>query len=403
MEVSDLLFAAFALAAALVGGKLAKFAHLPNVTGYLILGLLVGPGCFDILHQQVIDTFSIVTDVALMFIAFSIGAEFEWKFLRKVGKAPIVIGVCEGLGATFLVDLVLILVGTPLPLSLALGAIASATAAASTMMVVKQYKTKGPLTSTLLPVVALDDAVALISYGISMAVATILTSGAQGNLALSLAKPLLEIVVSLSIGAVLGFGLAFLCKIFTGSGNRLACTLMMLFFCLGICDYYDLSTLLACMMLGAIFANASSVANKIFEPVDKLTPPIYMVFFILSGASLKLSVIPTVGLIGIIYIVVRVCGKSRGAYLAATACKCDPQVRKWMGLTLVPQEGVAIGLATLAQAALPEYGETIRTVVLCGIVVYELVGPMITRFALSQAGELTAKPGKTVKRTFKEC
>lgn len=392
MSTFDLLFAALALAAALAGSKLAKVCKLPNVTGYLVLGILVGPYCFNLLHQEYIDTFSIITDVALVFIAFTIGAEFELKFLRKVGKAPIVIGIMEGLTATILVDIILLLIGTEVPMALCIGAIASATAAASTMMVVKQYKCKGPLTNTLLPVVAIDDAVALICYGVSLAIAKLVSGGLGENVALSIAKPFIEIIVSLLFGAALGFVLSLLCKLFTGRGNRLACTLATLFFCLGICDKFEMSTLLACMMLGAVFANASAVSDKIFEPVDRLTPPIYMVFFIISGASLNVRIIPTLGVIGVIYVVFRVIGKSLGASLGATLCKCEPTVKKWMGLTLIPQEGVAIGLAALAQDAFPEYGQTIKTVILCGIIIYELIGPMVTKFALKKAGELTVDP-----------
>lgn len=392
METFDLLYVALALATALAGSKLAKVSRLPNVTGYLVLGILVGPYCFNFLHQEYLDKFSIVTDVALVFIAFTIGAEFEWKFLKRVGKAPVIIGIMEGLTATLLVDIILLSIGTEVPMALCIGAIASATAAASTMMVVKQYKCRGPLTNTLLPVVAIDDAVALICYGISLAIAKLVSGGVGENMALSIAKPFIEIVVSLLFGGLLGFILSLLCKLFTGRGNRLACTLTMLFICLSLCDKWGLSTLLACMMLGAIFANTSAVSDKIFEPVDRLTPPIYMVFFILSGASLNIRIIPTLGVIGVIYVVFRVVGKSLGAYLGATVCKCEPTVKKWMGLTLIPQEGVAIGLATLAQSAFPEYGQTIKTVVLCGIIIYELIGPMVTKFALKKAGELTVDP-----------
>jgi len=397
MTTYDLLFVAIALAAALAGSKLAKVSRLPNVTGYLVLGILFGPYCFNILHQDSLKTFSIVTDVALVFIAFTIGAEFELKFLKKVGKAPVIIGVLEGLTATILVDVILLCIGTEVPMALCIGAIASATAAASTMMVVKQYKCRGPLTNTLLPVVAIDDAVALICYGISLAIAKLVSGGVGDNVAFSIAKPFIEIIVSLLFGAVLGFALSLLCKLFTGRGNRLACTLAVLFLCLSICDKFDLSTLLACMMLGAVFANASSVSDKIFEPVDRLTPPIYMVFFILSGASLNIRIIPTLGIIGVIYVVFRVVGKSLGAYLGASICKCEPTVKKWMGLTLIPQEGVAIGLATLAENAFPEYGQTIKTVVLCGIIIYELIGPMVTKFALKKAGEITVDPSVVKK------
>lgn len=388
MELGILGYLAIALFAALLGGKIVKVLHLPNVTGYLVIGLIIGPYCLKIMPADIIDKLQIMSDVALSFIAFSIGAEFQLKYLKRIGKAPAVIGILEGVVATILVDFILIITGHDVTFSLCVGAIASATAAASTLMVVKQYKADGPVTRTLLPVVAIDDAVALMAFGISVAVAKAISNQGGGSMVETILDPVIEIGGGLLFGAVMGVLLAFLVKWFTGRGNRLAATIAMLFLCVGICNMYGLSNLLACMMMSAIFANTSKNADKIFEPIDRITPPIYMIFFIISGAALNIGIIPKVGLVGIIYIVFRVVGKFLGSYIGAVICKCDPKVKKWLGLTLVPQEGVAIGLATIAMGVVPEYGETIRTVVLCGIIVYELLGPMITKFALKAAGEI---------------
>ncbi len=386
MEFNVLTYISILLAAALIAGKIVKQVKLPNVTGYLVMGIIIGPHCLNILDEEVVSKFSIVSDMALGFIAFSIGAEFSIKYLRKVGKSPVVIAIFEACTATLLVDAILLLLGYDLTLSLSIGAIASATAAASTLMIVKQYKAKGPVTNTLLPVVAMDDAVALMAFGISMSVAKIISSGKVSPE--TFLNPVKEIFGALIFGAALGIIFTFLVKLYTGRGNRLAVTIAMTFLCVGISDMVGFSSLLACMMMSAVFANLSNYTDKIFEPLDRMTPPIYMMFFIISGATLDITIIPKIGVIGIVYVVFRVCGKILGADIGARLSHADPKVRKYLGLTLIPQEGVAIGLVTVAKGVFPEYGNTIQTVVLCGIVIYELLGPMITKLTLKAAGEL---------------
>ena len=376
------------LLAALIAGKIVKQMRLPNVTGYLVIGLLIGPNCLKLLSEELIDHMDLVTELALGCIAFSIGAEFKMSFLRKVGKAPIVIGITEGMGAVFVVDTILLLLGYDVSFALALGAIASATAAASTMMIVKQYKTKGPVTNTLLPVVALDDAVALVAYGLSMAVANVISSSGSAPVGKLLIAPCIEIFGGLLFGAVLGVIMTLLVKVYTGRGNRLAITIMMICLCVGISDMVGFSSLLACMMLSTIFANISKQSDKIYEPLERVT------FFILSGASLDVTVIVSVGVVGAVYVVGRIIGKALGAAFGAKISKAPKVVQKWLGLTLVPQEGVAIGLATSAGKSLPQYAAQIQTIVLCGVVIYELIGPVITKLALKKAGELVEEPKK---------
>lgn len=388
MEMNLLTYIALLLFFALLAGKAAKKFKLPNVTGYLLIGLIVGPYGIGILPSDVVSGFSIVSEMALGFIAFSIGAEFKLKYLKKVGKAPIIIAFFEAVTAVLLVDMVLLLMGCDLTLALCIGAIASATAAASTLMVVKQYKASGPVTSTLLPVVAIDDAVALMAFGISIAIAKTVSADGGGSLFKTLMDPVIEILGGLLFGAVLGFIQTQLVKWYTGRGNRLALTCGLIFFCIGASDMWGFSSLLACMMMSAVFVNMSSVADKIFEPVERMTPPIYMMFFVISGASLDITIIPKIGFIGVAYIVFRVLGKMLGSYIGACISHAEPVVKKYLGLTLVPQEGVAIGLVTVAMSAAPQYGNTIQTVVLCGIVVYELLGPLITKLALKAAKEI---------------
>lgn len=391
MELNTLTYIAIMLVAALLAGKVVKKMKLPNVTGYLVIGLLIGPHCLNILSNDLISSMNVITEFALGCIAFSIGAEFRISFLKKVGKAPIVIGVLEGLGAVIVVDTIMLISGYDVTFALAMGAIASATAAASTLMIVKQYKAKGPVTNTLLPVVALDDAVALMAFGISMAIARMISSSGKASIGALLVNPLIEIVGGLAFGALLGIIMVFAVKLYTGRGNRLAITIMMISLCVGVSDLVGFSSLLACMMLSMVFVNLSKYRMKIYEPLDRITPPVYMMFFIISGASLDVTILTSVGIVGIIYVFGRVIGKVLGAFVGAKVSKAPKVVSKWLGFTLVPQEGVAIGLATSAASSLPEYGARIQTVVLCGVVIYELFGPIITKTALKKAGEIEAK------------
>ncbi len=396
MELNILTYIGIMLFAALIAGKIVKQMKLPNVTGYLVIGLLIGPNCIGILTNDLINSMGLVTDLALGFIAFSIGAEFRVSFLKKIGRAPIVIGVLEALGAVVVVDAIMLICGFDITFSLAMGAIASATAAASTLMIVKQYKAKGPVTDTLLPVVALDDAVALIAFGLSMAVANVISSRGDAPLGKMLLDPFIELGGGLLFGAILGIIMVYGVKLYTGRGNRLALTIMMICLCVGVSNLVGFSSLLACMMMSLIFVNRSKYRSKIYEPMDRITPPIYMMFFIISGASLDVTILASVGVVGIIYVIGRVIGKVLGAALGAKLSKAPKIVSKWLGFTLIPQEGVAIGLATSAAATLPEYGARIQTVVLCGVVIYELVGPIITKFALKKAGEIIEQPKKAV-------
>ncbi|MDD6467062.1 MAG: cation:proton antiporter [Erysipelotrichaceae bacterium] len=388
MGLNIYVYLAICMLLALFSSKIVKKVQLPNVTGYLIMGLLAGPYCLGIIPKGTIDTLSFIPTIALGFIALSIGAEFKLSYLKKVGKAPVVIAIMEGLGAILVVDLVLIAYGNDVSFSLVLGAIASATAPAATLMVVKQYKAKGPVTSTLLPVVAIDDAVALMGFGISVAIAKALQNPNASSFASSLIQPIIEIVGALVLGAILGLVYRWLTNYFTGRGNRLSITLAMVFICLGICEVFGFSSLLACMAMSAVYVNTSAVYETVFALTDRMTPPIFMLFFFLSGAELDITILSSVGIIGIIYVVFRVVGKVFGAYLGSKLSHAESVVQKYLGFTLIPQAGVAIGLATTAMTVVPEYGPQIRTIILCGTVIYELIGPLTTKMALKKAGEI---------------
>ncbi len=376
-----MIFAGMAL------GRLVKLVKLPNVTGYLLAGLLLGPSVLGILNEDFLSSTSVISEMALGFIAFSIGNEFKISYFKRVGAMPIIIATFESLFAVVFVAGALIIAGFEAPFSLVLGSIAAATAPAATIMVIKQYKARGPVTETLLSVVAIDDAAALIMYSIAVAIATAL-SGGSASISQLVLKPVIEIGGALVVGAVLGFLFLLPLKSFKKDGNRLSLTVAFIFAGLGFSALGGFSSLLLCMAMGAIIANFSPDVNHIMKLSDKVTPPIFMLFFVASGAELKLSVLPAVGLCGVIYIVVRVIGKMFGASLGAIVCKADKNIRKYLGPALVPQAGVAIGLSLTASAVVPQYATEIRTVILCGTLIYELVGPAIAKASLKKAGEI---------------
>ncbi|MDD6012055.1 MAG: cation:proton antiporter [Oscillospiraceae bacterium] len=405
---------AVALSAGLFMSRVVKPLKLPAVTGYLVAGILIGPYCLGLLGIEgfgftdvsEVNRLSIISDVALGFIAFAIGDEFRLSQLKKTGKQATVIGIFQAVVTTAVVDAALIglhfiLGEEKLPLSSAiiLGAIAAATAPAATLMVVRQYKAKGKLTSLLLPIVALDDAVGLIIFAVSFGIAKTLQNG-ELNIVSVMVDPILEIICSLVLGAVMGAALSYSERFFRSNSKRqalvvtaviMAVALSKAQFSLGPVSI-GFSPLLVCMMLGTIFCNICDFSPELMEKTDKWTAPLFILFFVLSGSELEFSVFkdPAVIGIGIVYIVVRSLGKYLGAYVSAGAVKCEPYIRKHLGITLLPQAGVALGMSVTAMS-LGEEGVIIRNIVLFGVLVYELVGPTLTKMSLMQAGEISPK------------
>lgn len=373
---------------ALLMTRVMKKISLPNVTGYLIAGLIAGPYCLKLYNSENLDVLGIITNVALGFIAFSIGGEFKLSSLKQLGAKIFVITVFEAVGASVLVITTLVLLKFPLTLALVLGAIASATAPAATLMVVRQYKAQGPVTSTLLPVVAIDDAVCLMLFSILSSVAKSLESEGGFNLYQTILKPIIEIVLSLVIGFVLGIVLSIGTRFFKSRANRISLVVTAVFLGVGISDKFGLSSLLLCMAIGAALANYSPVSDPVMDGSERWTPPLFMLFFVISGAQFNFSVLKTVGAVGVIYILMRSFGKYFGAMLGCKIAGTEKTVRQYLGITLLPQAGVAIGMAQLSLTVVPEYGEQIRAVVLCATLVYELVGPLLTKLSLQKAGEI---------------
>lgn len=388
--MTSLLALAIALVFGLLSTRLMKLIKLPNVTGFLLAGLLIGPYCFNIVTADFVRNYEVIIDVALGFIAFSIGAEFKLSHIKAMGKQVIVITLLQALSAVVLVDLALWAIGAPLPVVFTLGAIATATAPAATLMVVRQYRAKGPVTDTLLPVVAGDDAIGLMIFSVSIAIAKVFAyPDSAVSVSTILLDPLLEIILSLAAGAVLGTILAFGAKLFHSRGNRLCLTIACVVAGVALAEIFPLSSLLVCMMTGAVCCNIRKNDDSLMVNCDIWTPPLYMLFFVLSGAELNVTVIASVGVIGIVYLVARSTGKYFGAMAGSFLTKADKNVRNYLGLSLLPQAGVAIGMAQLAVAELPEeFSITISTVTLCATLVYELVGPVLTKLALSRSGEI---------------
>lgn len=409
-----LLSVSFALLAGLIMTRLFKKLKLPSVTAYLIAGVLIGPYClgqFSVeglgfsTHNSV-AALSLIAEVALGFIAFSIGNEFRLEDLKKTGKQALVIGVFQAIAATLLVDLALLIVHLIMPDKLSisqlitLGAIATATAPAATLMVVRQYKAKGPLTNLLLPIVALDDAVGLIVFAISFGIAKSLIVG-EVDLVSIIVNPIVEIIASLILGAVMGWVLTQLEKLFNSNTNRLNLTIAFVFLTvsLSMLDFnigpvhIQFSSLLVCMMLGTVFCNICPLSHDLMNASDKWTSPLFAVFFVISGAELELSVFTDVAIvvIGIVYIIFRSLGKYFGALESAKLTKCSPSICKYLGITLLPQAGVALGMCTTAMQ-LGNEGNLIRNITLFAVLIYELFGPLFTRMALSAAGEIHPIP-----------
>ena len=386
--MKELLYLSIGLLAGLLSTRISKKVGLPNVTGYLVAGLIIGPYCLNLIEANAVANLSVITNVALGFIAFSIGGEFYIDHIKTIGAKVIVITLFEALTAVFIIDVVLLTLGYDSPLAITLGAISAATAPAATIMVVRQYKAKGPLTSTLLPVVAMDDAVALMAYSVSSQVAIMFMRGHEFNLVNTIATPLINISLSLLIGAGLGLFIAFLNIFFHSSANRMCISIFAVLLGLYIAKTLNLSDLLLCMSTGAVYVNLRKDIDKTLAKLTDFTVPIYMLFFVISGASLKFDVLMKVGTIGVLYIVLRVIGKYLGAFAGTALMNSEPQVRKYLGVTLIPQAGVAIGMAQLSLRNMPELGETIQAVVLSATLVYELIGPVCAKFALYKAGEI---------------
>lgn len=403
----------------LMFSRVAKKLSLPAVTAYLVAGLILGPFCLGLLHipgvgfgsLEEVGDFSIVSQVTLGFIAFAIGNEFRLSQLKTMGRQAVTIGILQAVLTTVLVDIVLIALHfafphvLTLPVAITLGAIASATAPAATLMVVRQYKAEGPLTKLLLLVVAIDDAVGLVLFSASFGIARAMEQGSISLLGVVL-EPVLEIVLSLGLGALAGLMLNYVERFFHSRSKRLSVSVAFVLLTVGLSMvkftvggvHCGFSLLLVCMMTGTVFCNICDFSEELMDRVDRWTAPISILFFVISGAELNLSILtnPMVLLVGVTYIIARSAGKIGGAFTSCKLTACNKKITNNLGVTLLPQAGVALGMAMTAASL--QGGELVRNVVLFSVLVYELVGPMLTKIALTKAGEIKAE-GQTSART----
>lgn len=416
-----LLSLAVALIAGLFMSRITKKLKMPAVTAYLVAGILIGPYGLGLLMKLLgkpelgigfastddVKNLSIITDVALGFIAFTIGNEFRVSQLKTIGKKAVVISFFEALTASLVTDIALIslhfILGEerfPLYAAIILGAIACATAPAATLMVVKQYKAKGAVTDLLLPIVALDDAIGLMVFAVCFGVGKAMTEGTIDVLSI-VVGPILEIVASLALGALMGVLFTFAEKFFESRSKRLTMSVTFVLLTVGLAKIpipfiggrsLSFSPLLVCMMLGTVFCNMCDYSEELLERVDRWSTPVIVLFFVLSGADLELSVFNDIAVVGIglVYIIFRCVGKYTGAWMGASTMKCEPNVRKYLGITLFPQAGVALGMC-LTAANLGSFGPMIRNIVLFGVLVYELLGPTMTKIALTKSGDIQPK------------
>ena len=398
-----------ALLAGLLLSRLAKKVQLPAVTAYLVAGVLIGPfvlGRIGIpgigITGEQIEGFGLISDLALGFIAFSMGSEFRISQLKRIGKQATFVGVFQALFTTVIVDAALIILHLIIPdkfslqSAIVLGSVATATAPAATLMVVKQYKAKGPVTDILLPVVALDDAVGLVVFAVSFGIARSLGTGTV-NVTSVILEPVLEVILSLFLGFVMGLLFTLCEKYFHSRSKRMAVSVTFVMMTVAISSmsfeigpvHIGFSSLLACMMLGTVFCNICEVSEELMERADRWTTPVLILFFVISGAELELSVFADimVVLIGALYIFSRSLGKYFGAGISARLSKCNPNVVKYLGITLLPQAGVALGMAIKAIELGPE-GAIVRNITLFAVLVYEIIGPLLTKVALTKAGDI---------------
>ena len=420
MTSSILLTLSVALITGLVLSRLAKKVQLPAVTAYLIAGIIVGPfllGRFGIGFNSTTNSpanYEILSNLALGFIAFAIGNEFRVSQLKKIGKQATVIGVFQAIFTPIVVDIVLIafaLITKEQYLSISsaivLGAVATATAPAATLMVVRQYKAKGQLTDILLPVVALDDAVGLVVFAISFGVAKAISTGTVDAISM-IFNPIIEVVLSLILGAFMGLLFTVCEKFFHSRSKRMAVSVAFVMATVAISHlsfhigsiHIAFSSLLSCMMLGTVFCNICDFSEELMDRAERWTAPLLILFFVISGAELDLTVF-TNGmfvLIGVIYIIFRSIGKYFGAGISARMTKCDSNIVKYLGITLLPQAGVALGMASQALMLGPQDGKVVQTITLFAVLIYEIVGPMLTKISLTKAGDIKPE-GRASART----
>ena len=380
-----------------IGGKIANLLKLPNVSGYLVAGLFLGPSFFHYVTSADTDSFSIISELALSIIAFTIGSEFIIKDMLKLGKSIVIITFAEVVGAVALVFCVMFyLFNQPFAFSIVIAAMSAATAPAATLLVIRQFRANGPLTRTVLPVVALDDVFGIIAFGVAMSLAKMSVDNQTASTSIykMFSEPFLEIGGSILLGLILGFILTIITKKAKGRDELQVISLAFIGIATGLSNYLGFSSLLTCIMMGSTLVNVLHKSSRVFDSVGDFASPVYVLFFTLAGASLNLSIFAQVGLMGVAYICARAGGKMIGAWIGAKSVKADDVIQKYLGLTLLPQGGISIGLIVLVRQQLPEYAAAISTIIMFSVLIYEVSGPIFSKIAIQKAGEINGMEKK---------
>lgn len=384
-----LLKISIVLIVGIVGGKVAKLLKLPNVSGYLVAGLLLGPSFFKLVSSYDIDSFSIISELALSVIAFSIGSEFLVKEMKKIGKKVVIITIVEVVGAITIVFAVMYYgFQQSFAFSIVLASMSAATAPAATLLVMRQYRSHGPLTKTILPVVAFDDVLGIMAFGIAISLAKLSVNVSDLSLIEIILEPIVEIGGSIVLGLVLGFILSKLSKKAGNKDELQVISLAAIGVATALSKVLGFSPLLTNIVMGTALVNMLRNSNRVFGSVNDFISPFYVLFFTLAGASLDLSILATVGLMGLAYIFARGGGKMIGAWVGAKSVKADPAVTKYLGLALLPQGGISIGLSVLVRQQLPQYAVAITTIIMFSVLIYEVSGPIFAKIAIHKAGEI---------------
>jgi Kef-type K+ transport system membrane component KefB len=381
----------FILLAGLLTGKLIRQLKVPMVTAYLLLGIVVGPSALNLVSEGILNSSGLISNIVLGLIAFSIGQNFALEGFRKIGRPVIWVSIFAAIAPWLLVTTaLLVFFRQPLYIALLFGAISSATAPAATMMVVREYKAKGSFTDTLLGIVAIDDAWCLIIFALSFAVAKAFAAHVVSNFFILnvIFNSLLEIIGACLLGGILALILSYLSGFVNTPADLLIYILGFIFLNTGLALYFNFSVLLANMFMGAVLVNANKVSFKFFEALRDIDSPLYLLFFVLAGANLELRLLKGLGLLGLAYIFFRSFGKIGGAYLGGVISQVPERMRKYIGWALLPQAGVALGVALVAKAAFPQIGGTIFTTIVATTIIYEVIGPICTKISLKKAGEI---------------
>lgn len=386
----DLLFKlSITILVGLIGGRLASYVKLPSVSGYIVAGLVMGPSFINLINAEDIISFGIITEMALAAIAFSIGNEFLLADLKKMGKDALIITVAEVLGVVAVVFVVMFLIfKQSFEFSLVIASMSAATAPAGIVMVIRELKANGPLVRTILPVVAFDDALGIMVFGVSLSVAKMASGVASYSIFQIISTPLIEIAGSLLLGFVIGIIMTYVCQKAKSKEELLSITLAFILLGVGSSNFFNVSPLLTCMMMGGTLVNLKQNSKRIFDVVNDFTPPIYLLFFTTAGASLNIKVLSSVGVIGVAYIFSRAVGKILGATLGAKAVGAEESIVKYLGMSLLTQGGISIGLSIIVRRELPQFSDSIVTVILLSVLVFEIAGPIMAKIAITKAGEV---------------